>query len=366
MSTVEPTKARHITSIFHFVSKELIQFGPFDSAVCEKTSSDDLARKKMKHFIRAAREARNFPLPVSAAGKNLLEHLSLVDGETPTNAAILLFGKKPQRFMKSSVIKCAHYHGTQVYKPIPSSQVYRGTVFEVIDQAVDFVLSKIDLSVGTRANSVRAPVSYEIPKEVVTEAIVNAVAHRDYTSNGSVQVMLFKNRLVVWNPGRLPPALTIEKLRVAHGSIPHNPLLAESLYLVEYIERMGTGTLDMIKRSVEAGLPEPDFSVEDGFVTTIWRRGAGQYRSLPFMFPEVTPEVTPEVREMLSLIEGEMSRKEIQTILRLKDEKHFREFYQQPAIAQGLMEMTIPDKPRSRNQKYRITQKGKALLRSQN
>ena len=111
--------------------------------------------------------------------------------------------------------------------------------------------------------------------EVVTEAVVNAVAHRDYTDNGSVQVMLFADRLEVRNPGRLPPPLTLEKLREAHRSVPGNPLLGEALYLTEYIERMGTGTLDMIRRCVQAGLPEPEFAVVDGFVTTI-RRAAIQ------------------------------------------------------------------------------------------
>ena len=134
--------------------------------------------------------------------------------------------------------------------------MYKGTVFALVDQAVDFVLSKIALSVGTRAESVQAPVAYEIPKEVVTEAIVNAVAHRDYTDNSSVQVMLFADRLEVMNSGRLPPPLTVEKLRVAHPSLPGNPLLAESMYLLRYIERMGTGTVDMIRRCVDAGLAE--------------------------------------------------------------------------------------------------------------
>ena len=132
------------------------------------------------------------------------------------------------------------------------------------------------------AGGVRAPRTYEIPVEVVTEAIVNAVAHRDYTDNGSVQVMLFSDRLEVRNPGRLPSPLTLEKLREAHRSVPGNPLLAESMYLAEYIERMGTGTLDMIRRYVEAGLPEPGFAVTDGFVTTVWRatlRGLGEWRS---------------------------------------------------------------------------------------
>jgi len=171
----------------------------------------------------------------------------------------------------SSEIKCAHFHGTEVAKPIPSYQVYKGTVFELTDQAVDFVLSKIALSVGTREAGTQAPVQYEIPKEVVAEAVVNAVAHRDYTSNGSVQVMLFSDRLEVWNPGRLPPSLTLQKLREAHGSVPGNPLLAEPMYLARYIERMGTGTRDMIRRCVAAGLPEPEFAVTDGFVTTVGR-----------------------------------------------------------------------------------------------
>ena len=88
-----------------------------------------------------------------------------------------------------------NFHETQVAKPFPSYRVYKGTTFDPVDQAVDFVPSKVALSVGTHAESVRAPVTYEIPKEVVTEAVVNAVAHRDDTSNGSVHVMLFSDRL---------------------------------------------------------------------------------------------------------------------------------------------------------------------------
>jgi len=137
-------------------------------------------------------------------------------------------------------------------------------VFELVDQAVDFVLSKIARSVGTREHGPQAPMSYELPKEAVTEAIVNAVSHRDYASNASVQVMLFADRLEVWNPGELPPSLTPELLRVPHASIPRNPLIADPLYLVRYIEKAGTGTLDMIARCRDASLPEPDFEQRGG------------------------------------------------------------------------------------------------------
>ena len=254
-------------------ARELLRFGPFDATPCSGATLDDLDAEDMYRFIRIARRARQFPLPAETPPEDLLRHLNLLNRGRLTNAAMLLFGQAPQRFLISSEIKCAHFHGTEVAKPIPSYQVYKGTVFALVDQAVDFVLSKIALSVGTRAESVQAPVRYEIPKEVVTEAIVNAVAHRDYTDSSSVQVMLFADRLEVMNSGRLPPALTVEKLRVPHQSLPGNPLLAESMYLLQYIERMGTGTVDMIRRCAEAGLPEPEFEVGAGFLIRIWRAG---------------------------------------------------------------------------------------------
>ena len=254
-------------------ARELLRFGPFDATPCSGATLDDLDAEDMYRFIRIARRARQFPLPAETPPEDLLRHLNLLNRGRLTNAAMLLFGQAPQRFLISSEIKCAHFHGTEVAKPIPSYQVYKGTVFALVDQAADFVLSKIALSVGTRAESVQAPVKYEIPKEVVTEAIVNAVAHRDYTDSSSVQVMLFADRLEVMNSGRLPPALTVEKLRVPHQSLPGNPLLAGTMYLQRYIERMGTGTVDMIRRCAEAGLPEPEFEVGAGFLIRIWRAG---------------------------------------------------------------------------------------------
>jgi predicted HTH transcriptional regulator len=245
---------------------------PFDASACPRAGLGDIASTKMKWFLAAARRERNYALSEKTAVDKALAHLNLLDGTHPSHAAVLLFGDNPQRFLPTAEIKCLHFHGTEVRKPIPSYQIYKGTLFDQVDMAVDFVMSKIARSVGTRAKGPKAPVEYELPKDVVFEAVVNAVAHRDYTSNAGIQVMLFSNRLEVWNPGELPSTLTPESLRKPHSSIPRNPLIADPFFLAHYIEKAGTGTLDMIERCRDVGLPEPDFEQRAGqFVATIWR-----------------------------------------------------------------------------------------------
>jgi hypothetical protein len=82
----------------------------------------------------------------------------------------------------------------------------------------------------------------------------------------------------------------------------------------------------------------------------------------PEVTPGVTPEVTPEVLRLLAVLKGEMGRAEIMSALDLRDQKHFRQIYQQAALALGLIEMTVPDKPNSRLQKYRLSAAGRAHL----
>jgi ATP-dependent DNA helicase RecG len=371
---ISPTHREFCEAIYaslvdFLASKQLLRFGPFDAAICPDATMKDLSTEKIHHFMGIARRARGFPLSEDTLPVHVQEHLNLLRDGGPTNAAVLLFGKKPQRFLISTEVKCAHFHGTEVRKPIPFYQVYKGTAFGLVDQAVDFVHSKINLAVGTREKSNQAPVAYEMPPEVVREAIVNAVAHRDYTSNGSIQVMLFSDRLEVWNPGTLPPTLTLEKLRQPHGSVPGNPLLAESPYLTKYIERMGTGVGDMIERCRNSGLQEPEVYLTDGFVTIIRRRPelalrAVSGQSTPQVAPHVTPQVIPQVEVFLRLLDscGALSNTEIRKRLGLKDRKHMQERYIRPALADGFIELTIPKKPRCRLQKYRLTSTGKARI----
>jgi len=271
----ELTSALYASLVEHLEREGRIRTTPFDAAACARASMRDISGDKVKWFLGTARRERQFRLAENTPAAKTLAHLNLLDQNDhgrPTHAAVLLFGRAPQRFMPTSEIKCMHFHDTEIRKPIPSYQVYKGSLFDLVDEAVDFVMSKIARSVGTRAKGPQAPVSYELPKDAVAEAIVNAVIHRDYSSKASVQVMLFSDRLEVWNPGSLPPSLTPELLRRPHASIPHNPLIAEPFFLTRYIEKAGTGILDMISLCRGAGLPEPGYRQDGGqFVQTLWR-----------------------------------------------------------------------------------------------
>ena len=245
---------------------------PFDDSLCDGATLRDVDDAAVADFVETAETAGRLKLKGSRSSKAVLRNFNLLRNDRPTNAAMLLFGKDPRRFFNNIQVHCFHFHGTEKRKPIASQQPYEGRLIQVIDEAVEFVLGKIDRRVGTRETSAQVPVTFEIPRPVILEAIVNAVAHRNYRSNGFVQVIVFADRMEVWNPGELPPELTPELLREPHGPMPRNPLIAEPLYRVKYVEKAGTGTTDMISDCRKAGLPEPDFEQHGPyFVVTVWR-----------------------------------------------------------------------------------------------
>ncbi|MEW6327688.1 MAG: DUF4062 domain-containing protein [Thermodesulfobacteriota bacterium] len=250
----------------------IIQARHVEDRPCPDANLRDVDVHAVEDFVRLARLERQFPLPIKTPAADVLAHLHLLCGDHPSNAAILLFGRDPQRFLPASEVRCMHFHGTEIQRPVPFYRIFKGTLFEQVDMAVDFVMSKLNRSVGTRSESTQAPVRYEIPPDVIREAIVNAIAHRDYTSAGAVQVSVFADRVEVWNPGTLVPPLTPESLRQPHGSIARNPRICEALFLARYIEKYGTGTLMMIRESLAHALPEPDFVQRGGeFTSTVWR-----------------------------------------------------------------------------------------------
>lgn len=273
-TTYEELRTAVYNSLIDYLEqKEFIRKAPFDAAAHPVATYKDIDPERVRTFINRAKEKRNFPLTFADGMEKIFSGIHvLTDDGRLTNSALLLFAKDPQRFFRTSEVRCAQFYGTKVEKPIRNYQVFSGSLFEMIDKAVGFVMSRIDARVGTRDHSTDAPVDYELPESAVAEAIANAVAHRDYTSNASVQVMLFRDRVEIWNPGRLPDGFTIQKLREMHSSEPTNPVIAHPLFLAGYIEHLGTGTTDLIAACEQYGLQTPEFHQAEEFRTVIFRK----------------------------------------------------------------------------------------------
>lgn len=276
----ESLRGNLYAALVHYLEKnEALRLTPFDATPLD-ASLDEIDPKKVEWWLGKAKAKHGVKLSMDGGVEPILRHLKLLtDDGRLTAAAILLFGRDPQKFFRQSEVKCAQFYGNDPVKPMPAYHVYEGTVFEMIDQAVDFVMSRIDVRIGTRALSTDVPVDNELPLDAVREAIVNAVTHREYNNNGSVQVMLFRNRLLVLNPGNLPRGMTVEMLSRTHDSEPTNRVLANAIFLAGYIERMGTGTTDIIRLCKESGLQEPVYENNGDFRVTIMRpdkAGEGQ------------------------------------------------------------------------------------------
>jgi len=185
--------------------------------------------------------------------------------------------------------------------------------------------------------------------------------------------------------GELPPALTIAQLRRPHACIPRNPLIAEPMFLARYAEKAGSGILNMIARFRKAGLPTPQFRQEGGKLI----------QTLPRPTPQVAPEVAQQVEaavsdravlwanalramllaasdvtgqvaaEILTFFQEPETGKDIQDAIGLRHRETFLDNYLNPLIQSVMLERTIPDKPTSRFQKYRLTEKGRAWLAAQ-
>lgn len=251
--------------------KGVIQTLSFDEQTRDDASMADIDATKIKDFLHQAHQKRGFPLAEDSDPMTVLKHLRLLRQDKPSNGALLLFSNDPQYFFPSAVVKCAWFLGTETVKPIEDYKTFEGGVADQISQATSWVMSKLSVRFGQRNVEVQNEVEFEIPRSVIFETIVNAVAHRDYNSTGSVQVSVFRNRIVVRNPGTLPVELTKADLMKEHGSYPHNPYLAEVLYQMGYIEKYGTGITENIRRMQEARLLAPEIDLSAEFVTTIWR-----------------------------------------------------------------------------------------------
>ena len=247
---------------------------PFEDQMPRDTTLDDIDDKRIAWFVHRAVRLRNAPFADDEAKEDVLRSLKLLDRKTglPTKAAVLLFGKDPQYLFPTSCIKCISFFGTEKRKPSEDLALYEGDLFQLSDQAVAFINRHTFHGAGQHNHGSAADDIDEIPNSVITEAVNNAIAHRNYANNGSIQVEVYQDRIEVISPGRLMPPLTVESLYGKHESVAPNPHIARAMFWVKYIETVGTGLNELMDACAKAGLKRPTIEANDiHFRLIIWR-----------------------------------------------------------------------------------------------
>ena len=182
--------------------------------------------------------------------------------EEMSGAALLLFGKNPQRFFQRARVRFIRYDGIEAKvgteMNVIKDEVFNGRILDIVRQALDFVRSQI--KERTRlGNDGRFVTTSEYPEFAWKEIIINAIAHRDYSIKGTdIQIKMFDDRITVESPGNLPGIVRLNNLRTVHFS--RNPKIAEFLHQYEYVKEFGEGIDRMFNEMENAGLPDPEYT----------------------------------------------------------------------------------------------------------
>ena len=192
--------------------------------------------------------------------------------------------------------------------------------------------------------------------------------HRDYSDySGYVAIVVLDDRIEIQSRGRLPHGVTLEQLSGPHLSKLRNPLIAEAFHRTGAVEVWGRGTNRVIEMCKQHGATSPFFEERQGFLVVTFKAAIVEATERIPAAP-VTAPVTAPVLRLLELLfsKGNLGNAEILASLGLKNRRRMRETYIAPAMHAALIEYTIPDKPRSSKQKYRLTAMGRKILEAEN
>jgi len=214
----------------------------------------DLKQESFEFFRKRALKSQRIEEDVLTDSNELLiENLQLKENTYLKRAAILLFYPKPENYMTGAYIKIGFFETDDDLK---FQDEIHGNLFEQIEKAMDLLFTKY-IKAEISYEGINRVEKYEYPKDAVREALLNAIAHKDYSGGVPIQISVYNDKIIFWNEGQLPENWTIESLLTKHPSKPYNPDIANALFRSGYIESWGRGTLKMIKECIDAGLPKP-------------------------------------------------------------------------------------------------------------
>lgn len=242
------------------------QIFEFDESFISEVSIDEIDIEKVEAYLQK-RGLPNYLLTHSVEEFLLSNSLAkkIDNNVLIKNAAFVLLGKDPARYYPQIEFKLVKFAG---YEPIDivDYKLLRTDLLTQIEMAIGFVSSNIKTALKIEGN-LRHKKIPEYPMEVVREAIINAVVHRDYFSKDSIQLSIFRGRIELISPGGLPRNMHKELFGTV--SVRRNSLIYQIFKDVQYIEGLGTGIPKIKKGMIRNSLPEPEFKIYDNFFKLI-------------------------------------------------------------------------------------------------
>ena len=241
----------------------------WDSIINEDAKFNEIDEETVKMFIRMGKvKGRLRVFDENADIKTLFKHLKLSNKGKLTNAAIILFGKDPQKYFLNAVSRVIRLKNE--ITPI-GDRLIDGNLFRQVVEGEEAI--KNFLGVRYEIKELVREEIWDYPLPAIREALINALIHRDYFRwNVQTQIKIFDGYIWFYNIGGLPEGITLEQLKEPHSSVPRNPLIVHIFYLAGLIEEMGTGIERIMEAMSRAGLPEPEFEEEMGGFSVYFRK----------------------------------------------------------------------------------------------
>ena len=326
-----------------------------DLRTVEQANQKLLNTERLEEYIKAVKFER-INLSSNVSDDEMLELMGVLKDGKPTLAAILSFSRYPQAYFPQLCITAVAVPGTEIgdmendARFIDNKRI-TGSIPEMLEAAVDFVRRNSRTKTIIDEDGNRHDLT-EYPMRAIREAILNALVHRDYsiyTEGTPITIEIYRDRIEIQNPGGLYGYASLEDLGKTHPET-RNPTLANILELLKITENRYSGIPTMIAEAKRIGIPEPIFEQKRGSFTVIFKNNifepdfVSDVRKTRAKGKELKKAIVefckiPRSREELIYFSG-LSR--YQLISK----------YIQPLIEEGLIAYTLPDTPKSKNQRF--------------
>ena len=340
---------------------------PFDDRYNQQATVDNISTRLMVDFLREvgsglAEAAAD--LSAEALGRQMNVVSGPLERPLPKNVGLLFFNEEPQRFFPATQIDVVYFPegpgGDQF-----EEKVFVGPLSQITRDAIAFIeRNYLKETVIKHPDRPQAERLWNFPLAAVEEIVVNAIYHRSYEIREPVEVRITGEDLVVLSFPGPDRSIKMDDLRAGRAVSRRyrNRRIGEFLKELDLTEGRSTGIAKMLKVMAANGSPAPEFETDEDRSYFLVRLPVHERAVVTQAEDQVTPQVTPQVGQLLRVCEGELNREELQARTGLSDREHFRTAYLHPAMEQGLIEMTIPDKPTSSQQRYRLTDAGRRWL----